>query len=156
MAVWDAGRQCKIIALTSNLWEKCHMRRRKRNFFFNNVLLGTSAFLIYSLRHRLGAVGDLKESVAQGYQTASRRVRKASDVLRGQDRYSRGRATAILLGVPIGVGIGILFAPTSGRETRTDIFEKLKNMRGNVRERSSRREPKRATGTYGNEQSSAV
>ena len=132
------------------------MTRRKRNLFFNSVLLGTSALLLYSLRHRFGSMGDLKGSVAEGYQTASRRVRKASDVLRGEDRYTRDTATAILVGVPIGVGIGILFAPASGRETRTDIFEKLKNMRGNVRERSSRREPKRATGTYGNEQSSAV
>ena len=131
------------------------MTRRKRNLFFNSVLLGTSALLLYSLRHRFGSMGDLKGSVAEGYQTASRRVRKASDVLRGEDRYTRDTATAILVGVPIGVGIGILFAPASGRETRTDIFEKLKDMRGNVRERSSRRQPTRATG-YGNEQSSAV
>jgi hypothetical protein len=76
------------------------MRRRKRNLFFNSVLLGTSALLLYSLRHRFGSIGDLKGSVAEGYQTASRPVRKAS-VFFAARIDTRDTATAILVGVSV-------------------------------------------------------
>ena len=123
------------------------MRRHKRNLIFRNVLLGTGALLLYSVRDRLGAIGGLKDSVTERYQTASRRVRRASNALRGEDHYTGAAAGALLVGVAIGVGIGVLFAPASGGETRADVAEKLKDMRDKVSQPSSRQEPQRATGT---------
>jgi len=104
------------------------MRRRKRNLLFNNLL---------------------RDSVTECYQTASRRAGRASDALRRQDRFTASTGTALLVGVGIGVGIGVLIAPASGEQTRADISEKVSDLRDKVRERSSRRGPQGATGTYG-------
>jgi len=79
------------------------MKRRKQNVL-RNVLLGTSALLLYSLRHRLSG----------SYQTVSRRIRRASDVLRGQDRFTANTTAALLVGVGVGIGVGVLTSPAKG------------------------------------------
>ncbi len=108
------------------------------------------------------------------YETASRRIGRASDALRGKDHAVVRTATASLMGVGVGVGagayllysmrhrlgdiedlrdrarvgIGMLLAPASGQKTRADISEKVKDVREKVRDRSSRK-PQGASGTYG-------
>jgi gas vesicle protein len=101
------------------------MRRRKQNILLN-LLLGTAAYLLYSKRHELGDLMDLRDKARESYETASRRVGRASDALRGQDHHALSTATALLMGVGAGVGIGMLFAPASGQKTRTDISEKAR------------------------------
>jgi YtxH-like protein len=123
------------------------MRRRKQNILLN-LLLGTGAYLLYSKRHRLGDIEDLKDRAVESYETASRRIGRASDALRGQDHQAVSTATASLMGVGVGVGIGMLFAPASGQKTRADISEKVKDVREKVRDRPSRK-PQGASGTYG-------
>jgi gas vesicle protein len=56
-------------------------------------------------------------------------------------------AAALLLGVGVGVGVGLLLAPASGAETRRNISEKVQDLGERIRDRA--REPKAATGTYG-------
>jgi len=124
------------------------MKRRKQNVLIN-VWLGTSALLLYSLRDRLGAISGVKDSVTEGYQIATRRVGRASDALRGRDRFTLTTGATLLVGVGLGVGIGMLVAPASGQKTRADISGKVKGFRDKVRARSSRHEPQGATGTYG-------
>jgi YtxH-like protein len=128
-------------------WENCFMRPNKEKLLLN-LLLGTGAYLLYSLRDRLG-IGDLSDGAQESYETASRRVRRASDALRGQDRYTLTTGAALLVGVGVGVGIGMLVAPASGEKTRADISDKVKDFSDKVRERSARQEPQGATGTYG-------
>jgi hypothetical protein len=123
------------------------MRPRTENVLLS-LLLGTGAYLLYSLRDRLG-ISDLSDRAQEGYETASRRVRRASDALRGQDHYTLTTAAALLVGVGVGAGIGMLVAPASGKKTRADLSEKVKDLRDRMRERSSRPEPHGATGTYG-------
>ena len=82
------------------------------------------------------------------YETASRRIGRASDAFRGKDHAVVRTATASLMGVGVGVGIGMLLAPASGQKTRADISEKVKDVREKVRDRSSRK-PQGASGTYG-------
>jgi gas vesicle protein len=121
------------------------MKLRKENLLLN-VLLGTGAYLLDSVRNRLSEnmseFSDRARDRAQDiYETASDRASRAADVVRGEDHRGLSTAAAVLIGVGIGVGVGMLLAPASGEETRTNIADK-------VRDRFSRdREP--STGTYG-------
>jgi YtxH-like protein len=112
------------------------------------VGVGAGAYLLYSMRHRLGDIEDLRDRARESYETASRRIGRASDALRGKDHAVVRTATASLMGVGVGVGIGMLLAPASGQKTRSDISEKVKDVREKVRDRSSRK-PQGASGTYG-------
>src|SRR5207253_4388235 len=81
------------------------MRRRKQNILLN-LFLGTGAYLLYSKRHQLGDIGDLRDRARESYETASRRIGCASDAFRGKDHAVVRTATASLMGVGVGVGAG--------------------------------------------------
>jgi hypothetical protein len=83
------------------------MRLRKQNILLN-LLLGSGAYLLYSMRHRLGDIEDLTDKLRESYDTASRRVGRASDALRGHDHHAVTTATALLMGMGAGVGIGMI------------------------------------------------
>jgi hypothetical protein len=115
-----------------------------------NVLLSTGLHLIDSLRDRLpDDVDDIKNRVKETYNTASNRVGRATDALRGEeDSHILGKVGALVIGVGIGIGIGLLIAPTSGEETRADIADKVSDFGDRVRERTGKK-PQGATGTRG-------
>jgi hypothetical protein len=123
------------------------MRFRKREPLLG-VLLSTGLHLIDSLRERLpDDVDDIKDRVRDTYDTASHRVSRATDALRGEeDSHILGAIGVLLIGVGIGVGVGLLIAPTRGEETRSDIADKVSDFGDKVRERT---EKKAATGTHG-------
>ena len=123
------------------------MRFRKREPLLG-VLLSTGLHLIDSLRERLpDDVDDIKDRVRDTYDTASHRVSRATDALRGEeDSHILGAIGVLLVGVGIGVGVGLLIAPTRGEETRSDIADKVSDFGDKVRERT---EKKAATGTHG-------
>ena len=125
------------------------MRFKKKELLFG-VLLGTGLHLLDSLRERLpDNVDDIKRRVRDTYGTASHRVSRATDALRGEeDSHILGKVGALLIGVGIGVGIGVLIAPTSGEETRADITDKVSDFGDKVRERTGKN-PQGATGTSG-------
>jgi ElaB/YqjD/DUF883 family membrane-anchored ribosome-binding protein len=119
------------------------MSSRKEKVLFN-LLLGTGIYLLDSMRNRMaGTVDDLRSRAHDTYDTASDRVSRATDVIRGTDHPMIGTAAAALLGLGIGVGIGLLLAPASGEETRSNIASKARDIRDRVSSRES------ATGTYG-------
>src|SRR5437879_13530967 len=70
------------------------------------VGVGAGAYLLYSMRHRLGDIEDLRDRARESYETASRRIGRASDALRGKDHAVVRTATASLMGVGVGVGAG--------------------------------------------------
>ena len=74
------------------------------------VLLGAGLNLLNSLRERLpDNLDDIKTKVMDTYGTASSRVSRASDVLRGQeDSHILGKVGALLIGVGVGVGVSLL------------------------------------------------
>ncbi len=125
-----------------------------------NVLLGSGAYLLDSMRDRLSEnYGDVKSRARDSYSTASDRARdafstaservsRASDALRGEDSNILGTAAAFVLGIGVGVGVGMLLAPASGEETRSNIADKVSDFGSRVRNRVSV-EPSGATGTYG-------
>jgi hypothetical protein len=122
------------------------MRTRRREPLLD-VLLGAGLHLIDSLRDRLpDNVNDIKDRVRGTYDTASYRVGRATDALRGEEEsHLFGTVGALLIGVGIGVGIGLLIAPTTGEETRADIADKVSDFGDKVRERTGKK-PQAATG----------
>jgi hypothetical protein len=109
-----------------------------------NLMLGTGIYLLNSLRNRTAATADELRSKAQDtYETATDRVGRATDVIRGEDSHFLRTGTAAVLGLGIGVGLGLLLAPATGEERRSNIAEKVRDIRDRV---SS---PEGSTGTYG-------
>jgi len=130
------------------------MKSRKENILMN-VLLGTGLYLLDTVRDRFAdniddlrgrtkeSFEDLRSKAKDGYETASERVSRASDALRGE----LSTTAALLIGIGIGVGVGMLLAPASGEETRGNIADKVQDFGGKVKERFARETE--ATGTYG-------
>jgi hypothetical protein len=121
---------------------------KKENILWN-VLLGTGVYLLDSVRGRLTDVmDDFTGTARDTYGEASRRVSRASNVLRGEDHRGMSTAAALLIGVGVGVGVGMLLAPASGEETRSNLSNKVQEFSGRVRDKFSS-EDQPATGTYG-------
>jgi len=123
------------------------MRSRKREPLLG-ILFGAGLYyLLDKLRERLP--NQIKGRASETYETASERVRRATDALRGkEDSHIFGKVGALLIGVGIGVGVGLLIAPASGEETRGDIADKVSNFGDKVREQAGKK-PQGATGTHG-------
>jgi ElaB/YqjD/DUF883 family membrane-anchored ribosome-binding protein len=125
------------------------MKTRREKVLWN-VLLGTSVYLLDSLRNRFNeGIEDLSDRARDTYDVASRRASRAVDAVRGEDHSRMNSAAALLIGVGVGVGVGMLLAPASGRETRENISGRVQEFGGRMRDKFS--EPKRepGTGTYG-------
>lgn len=115
-----------------------------------NVLLGTSVYLLDSLRNRMSdGIDDLSERARDTYGEASRRASRAVEVVRGEDHSGINSAAALLIGVGVGVGVGMLLAPASGRDTRTQISNRVQEFGGRVRDKFSGEKREPGTGTYG-------
>jgi hypothetical protein len=124
------------------------MRLRRENLLWN-VLLGSSVYLLDSLRDRLSSgIEDISDRARDTYSEASRRVNRASDVIRGEEHSVLGSAGALLLGVGVGVGLGLLLAPASGEETRGTISSKVHEFGDRVRDKFQEQRPE-SSGTYG-------
>ena len=126
------------------------MKLRREKVLWN-VLLGTSVYLLDSLRSRLSeGIDDISDRARETYGEASRRASRAVEVVRGEDHRGMNKAAALMVGVGVGVGLGMLLAPASGEETRSSISNKVHKIGDRVRDKFSI-EPKResATGTYG-------
>jgi hypothetical protein len=122
------------------------MRLRKENILWN-VLLGTGVYLIDSLRDRLAdGVEDISDRARDTYSEASKRVSRASNVIRGEDHHHLSTAAALLIGVGVGVGVGMLLAPASGEETRSTISNKVQEFGDRVRDKfDQKRDPESAS-----------
>ena len=126
------------------------MRLRRENLLWN-VLLGTGVYLLDTLRDRMVVgVDDITGGARETYGEASRRVRRASEAIRGEDHHGSA-AAALLIGIGVGVGVGMLLAPASGEETRNNLSHRVHEFGDRVRDKFSeakaRHEPR--SGTYG-------
>ena len=121
------------------------MRFRKREPLVS-VLLDTGLHLLDSLRERLpDNVDELKGRVRDTYDTASDRVSRATNALRGEeDSQVLGKVGALVIGVGIGVGIGLLIAPTTGEETRADLAEMVSGLKDKFSEATGKKAAKSA------------
>ena len=125
------------------------MRLRKEKVLWN-VLLGTSVYLLDSLRGRLNeGIDELSDRARDTYSEASRRAGRAAEMIRGEDHGGINSAAALLIGLGVGVGVGLLLAPASGRETRENISGRVQEFGGRVRDKFSGEKREAGTGTYG-------
>jgi hypothetical protein len=126
-----------------------HMRFKKKELLLS-LLVGTGLHLLNSLREHLpDNVDDIKDRLKDTYDTASDRVSRATNALRGEkDSQILGKVGALLIGVGVGVGIGMLIAPASGEETRAGVTDEVSDFSDKVRERTGKK-PQSATGTHG-------
>jgi YtxH-like protein len=123
------------------------MKFKKREVL--GVLLSTGLYLLDNLRERLpDKVENIKGKARETYETASDRLGRATDALRGkEDSQVLSNVGALLIGVGVGVGVGLLIAPARGDVTRADIAKKVSDLGEKVRDRE--RKPASATGTHG-------
>ena len=121
------------------------MKFKKREVL--GVLLSTGLYLLNNLRERLpDNMDDIKGKARETYETASDRLGRATNALRGkEDSQIFANIGALLTGVGIGVGVGLLIAPARGEKTRADIAKKVSGFGEKVRDRE--RKPQDATGT---------
>lgn len=125
------------------------MKLHKERVFWN-VLLGTSAYLLDSLRGRLTeGIDDLSDRARETYGEASRRVGRAAEAVRGKDHSGISSTATLLIGVGVGVGVGMLLAPASGRDTRTQLSNRVQEFGGRVRDKFVSEKSEPGTGTYG-------
>jgi hypothetical protein len=124
------------------------MKFKKRDLL--NALLGTGVYLVENLRERFpDNMDDIKGRARETYETASERLGRATNALRGkEDSQIFSKVGSLLVGVGIGVGVGLLIAPASGEETRGDIADKVSDFGDKIRERTGEK-AKAATGTHG-------
>lgn len=119
------------------------MRRRA-----SNLLRSVLKTAVYLMEESGDTANDVRDRVSKGFDRAGGRISDLRD--QGRDFYNGEnhalRSTLMFgLGLAVGVGAGVLFAPASGEDTRGAIGDRVEEFRGQVRDRfSSARE---ATGT---------
>jgi ElaB/YqjD/DUF883 family membrane-anchored ribosome-binding protein len=118
------------------------------------ALLGVGLYLLErsedatkSARDRAAArMVDLRDGAQEKYENATKRVRRASRAIRGEDNDVLRNTMFFAAGIGVGVGVGLILAPASGNETRRVIAGKVHDMGDRVRRQFS---SEGATGTAG-------
>lgn len=101
---------------------------------------------VYFLEQSDRVTTDMRDRVKDRVEDLTDR---AGQAFHGQQNHTVRNAICFAAGIGLGVGIGVLFAPTSGEETRSSISDKVQDMSDRVRERFSPPEKRPATGTEG-------
>jgi hypothetical protein len=71
-------------------------------------------------------LGDVADQASHGYEVAADRAERLYRSVRGEGHSGFVSAGSFLIGMGVGVGTGLLLAPTSGRETRANIAGKIR------------------------------
>ena len=103
------------------------------------LMLGTGLFLIESNRvgRRVGRqVGDLRDSASDKLDDFADRIGRVSDSLSGRRDYVTPIGS-FLVGMGIGAGLGMLFAPASGEETRSKIMDQAADLKDRVTQKAT-------------------
>jgi YtxH-like protein len=74
---------------------------------------------------------------------------RAEQTIRAPEDHRVRNAVSLAAGVTLGLGIGMLFAPASGEETRSSIADRVQGVGDRVRQRFSSKIKKPPTGTEG-------
>lgn len=77
------------------------------------------------------------DTIARKYEDAVDRLGAAGDALQGRRSDWSRSAVALLAGIGIGAGVGVLLAPMTGRETRQAIRNRATDLKNKVAESTS-------------------
>lgn len=80
--------------------------------------------------HLKDRANDLGDVVKERYDDASSRMSAATDAFRRRNRPSR--LLYFCAGIGVGAGLGLLFAPASGQETRETLRDKAVDVKNKV------------------------
>ena len=97
----------------------------------NKVLRTLLKAGLYLMEQSDRATADLRDQVRDRVDDVSTRTREAIGM---EPNHGAGKAMSFIAGVGLGVGMGLLFAPASGEETRDLISEKVQEVGSKVRE----------------------
>jgi YtxH-like protein len=116
----------------------------------NNLLKSILKTAVYFVEQSDRVASDMRDRVSDSLDSAADRVSDLRD--RAQDLYEGENHTlrnvlVFAAGVGVGIGAGMLLAPTSGEETRGAISDKVQDISDRVRDRFSSETA--ATGTEG-------
>ncbi len=121
----------------------------------NNLIKSILKTAVYFLDQSDRFAGDVRDRFSDTYDRASDRVSdlrdQAQELYQGEDHTMRNVLT-FAAGVAIGVGAGMLLAPSSGEELRGSIGDKVQDIGDRVRDRftsASATTHRSATGTEG-------
>jgi hypothetical protein len=117
------------------------MPSNENKAFLSNVLLGAGLYILDSLRERLAEnVRDLGEKTRNSHVDLPTRGTDVHSeglelhehankmIIGNNNRYFLDTANAAIIGVGVGFGIGMIFAPASGEETRRNIGELVRDL----------------------------
>jgi gas vesicle protein len=76
---------------------------------------------------------DIGDDVKRKYEDATDRLQNASDALRGTSNDWVAPLASFVGGIGIGIGLGILFAPNSGEETRAALRDRAADVTSGVK-----------------------
>ncbi len=103
------------------------------------VMLGTGLFLVETnrtARRVRGHVGDLRDSASDRFDEVVDRIGSISDRFSGRRDYVTP-VGSFLIGMGIGAGLGLLFAPASGEETRGRIMDQAADLKDRVSQKAT-------------------
>jgi gas vesicle protein len=122
------------------------MTKFKRRTNVSSLLKSILKTAVYILDQTDRAAADVRDHVSERVERVSDRVSDLADqgreVIYGEDHTLRN-ALLFAAGVGVGLGAGILFAPSSGEDLRSSMREKVEDIGERVRGRFS------GTGTRG-------
>ncbi|HTA22970.1 MAG TPA: YtxH domain-containing protein [Terriglobales bacterium] len=80
---------------------------------------------------------DVADQASRGYKAVADRVEHLYRTARGEDHRAKSGAASFLIGMGIGVSVGLLVAPASGRETRETIAGRVRGFQADVRRKTA-------------------
>ena len=100
-----------------------------RGYFMNKFLKSLLKTGLYWVEQFDRGTADIRDRVTDRVERLSDRMRRAS---RAKEDHTVRNAISFAAGVGFGVGLGILFAPASGDETRSSVAEHLRDVGGRI------------------------
>jgi gas vesicle protein len=130
------------------------IKTEERSMNMNNLLKSVLKTVVYILEQTEDTAGDMRHRVSKGVDRVSDRMSdlrdQAQDLYSGSQNHTLRNVLTFVAGVGVGVATAMLLAPASGDELRSQIGEKVHDIRGRVRDRfTSESSERSATGTEG-------
>src|SRR4029077_9079711 len=124
------------------------MAKLKRRTAVSNILKSLLKTAVYILDQTDRAAADVSERAERVSDRVSDLTDQGRQVIYGEDHTLR-HLLLFAAGLGVGVGAGILLAPSSGEELRSSMRERVEDIGDRVRGRFSSAIGTRASGTEG-------